>query len=52
MMTFHKGKVYPLNFKVYDMLFVYENIGDYCCMIGIISEESLTSGLLTFLRLL
>ena len=52
MMTFHNGEVCPQNFKVYDLLFVYENIGHFSCMIEIISEESLTFGLLTFLRLL
>ena len=38
MMAFRNGEVYHLNFKVYDVLFVYENIGDYCCMIALISE--------------
>ena len=48
MMAFRNGEVYHLNFKVYDVLFVYENIGDYYCMIGLISEECLNFGLLTF----
>ena len=48
MMTFRNGEVHLLNFNVYDVLFVNENVGDYCRMIGLISEESLNFGLLTF----
>ena len=33
MITFMHDEVYPLNFKIYYVLFVYENIDDYCCMI-------------------
>ena len=52
MITFKNDDVYPVNFMVYDVLFVFESIGDYCCMIGFTTEETLTIGLLTFLRIL
>ena len=44
-------ELYPVNFNVMMCFFVFESIGDYSCMIGLITEESLTFGLLTFLRL-
>ena len=49
MITFSNDEVYPVNFKVYDVLF--EILGDYSCMIRFITEESLNFGLLTFLIL-
>ena len=51
MITLKNYEVRHQNFKVYVVLFVYKNIGYYCNMIGLISEESLTFGLLTFLMM-
>ena len=48
MMTFRNGEVYHLNFKVYYVIFINKNIRDFCCMVGLISEESLNFGVLTF----
>ena len=51
-MTFRNVDVYPVYMKTYDVFFEFENICDCNYMIGLISEESLTFGLLKFLRLL
>ena len=52
MIIFRNDEVHPVNFKEYNVLFVFECIGDYSCMTVFITEESLTIGLLNFLRLL
>ena len=52
MIIFRNDEVHPVNFKEYNVLFVFECIGDYSCMIGFVTDESLTIGLLHILRLL
>ena len=51
MITLRNDEVYPVNFKVYVVHFI-ENIGDHFCMVGLISGESLSFGLLIFFRLI
>ena len=46
-MPFRNGDMYPVYMKTCDVIFVFENVCDYYYMIGFISEESLSFGLLT-----